>query len=590
MAKIVQSRRVWTRQPQGPVEIDRSNPLSNGLEIAAVMSSPAGAYNAVTGEFSPLLTSTRYQSSSGNYGMMHTALSPGQQAVVRFPTTIRPDRPLTVFQTFKLSGNPTGAFSRRLWDAGMGETVDRLYMDGPDYSSFRRYYIYCSANYTGIADTAGTSDRIDSNRDWSYVFASSPGQAGSILDSKGRLTLSTAGTAVYTDPPNRNFTLYSFGTDIVRLGLTLVWSKRLTENEQAAILQNPWQIFRPQRRVAYFDMGAGGAVSLSVADVSHAHGADNLALSTASLLSVADALHAHSADNLTLSVTGTANLVIADALHSHTSDNIGLTSSTGIAVADSLHGHTADNVTLGLAGVANLLIADATHSHSADNIALTSAHRLTVSDATHAHAADALTLSTSVALAVQDSSHAHAADSLTLDASNATVLNIADGLHSHSADSIVISSDVYLSVLDAIHSHYADNVGLGIPVLPTIGRPVSDATNSGWTASTGSDLFAMLDEVTPDDADYISTTSVGASCSFGLNGTSFPGGATQQLRLRASSPTGNGLTVVIKDGATTIATRSLVLSSSFELHTITLTAGEISAITSGNLTVEMIST
>jgi len=127
-------------------------------------------------------------------------------------------------------------------------------------------------------------------------------------------------------------------------------------------------------------------------------------------------------------------------------------------------------------------------------------------------------------------------------------------------------------------------------ITSTIARPNADISNTGWTPSTGSDLYAMLDEVSPDDADYISTSTLGAVCKMSLNATAFPGGASQQLNIRASSSTGNGLTVVIKDGATTIASRTLTLTPTFDLHTITLTSGEIAAITSGNLTVEMTST
>jgi hypothetical protein len=114
-------------------------------------------------------------------------------------------------------------------------------------------------------------------------------------------------------------------------------------------------------------------------------------------------------------------------------------------------------------------------------------------------------------------------------------------------------------------------------------------SNDGWSPSTGSDLFAMLDEETPSDSDYIVTSSLGSTCKLNLNATQYPGSASQQLSLRASSSTGNGLSVTIKDGATVIATRSLTLTPSYDLHTITLTSGEIALISTGSLTVEMTS-
>jgi hypothetical protein len=35
------------------------------------------------------------------------------------------------------------------------------------------------------------------------------------------------------------------------------------------------------------------------------------------------------------------------------------------------------------------------------------------------------------------------------------------------------------------------------------GRPISDVAKGSWTASTGSDLYAMIDEEGVSDADYI---------------------------------------------------------------------------------------
>ncbi len=124
-------------------------------------------------------------------------------------------------------------------------------------------------------------------------------------------------------------------------------------------------------------------------------------------------------------------------------------------------------------------------------------------------------------------------------------------------------------------------------VLPTIGRPASDTSNSGWTASTGTDLFAMVDEVTPDALDYIVTTATGSVCELALDTTAYPGTASQALKYRASSSTGNSLIVRLKNGATTIRTETQALTASDTEYTITLTSGEIAAITSGSLSVEL---
>ena len=124
-------------------------------------------------------------------------------------------------------------------------------------------------------------------------------------------------------------------------------------------------------------------------------------------------------------------------------------------------------------------------------------------------------------------------------------------------------------------------------VLPTIGRPASDTSNSGWTASTGTDLFAMVDEVTPDPLDYIVTTATGSVCELALEQTAYPGTASQALKYRASSSTGNSLIVRLKNGATTIRTETQPLTASDTEYTITLTSGEIAAITSGSLSVEL---
>lgn len=127
----------------------------------------------------------------------------------------------------------------------------------------------------------------------------------------------------------------------------------------------------------------------------------------------------------------------------------------------------------------------------------------------------------------------------------------------------------------------------GAPAV-TVGRPVSDTSNAGWVPSSGVALYPMVDEVVPDALDYISTAVVGSVCEMALNPTTYPGSTTsQQLKYRASSSTGNSVIVRLKEGATTIRSATQLLTASDTEYTITLTPGEIAAITSGSLSVEL---
>lgn len=124
--------------------------------------------------------------------------------------------------------------------------------------------------------------------------------------------------------------------------------------------------------------------------------------------------------------------------------------------------------------------------------------------------------------------------------------------------------------------------------VPTVGRPASDTSNSGWVPSTGSDLYAMLDEVAPDALDYIVATSIGALCELELDTTAYPGTASQTLKYRASSSTGNSVIVRLKNtGGATIRTETQALTSVDTEYSIALTAPEIAAITSGALSVQL---
>lgn len=65
-------------------------------------------------------------------------------------------------------------------------------------------------------------------------------------------------------------------------------------------------------------------------------------------------------------------------------------------------------------------------------------------------------------------------------------------------------------------------------------RPVSDVSVGGWTASSGTDRFAMVDEEAASDADYITSgaTPSNDECVLALGAISTPAAGTVTLRVR----------------------------------------------------------
>ena len=168
-----------------------------------------------------------------------------------------------------------------------------------------------------------------------------------------------------------------------------------------------------QVAAAIFQASGGGATNLTLQDESHAHTADNLAL--------------------TLSTT----LAIDNASHAHTSESPAPTTDTTLAVAAAAHAHTAENVTLSTTGSATLVAQDAAHAHTSEAIALTADSTLAVASASHAHTADNVTLSDAPLLAAQDAGHAHVSATPTL--SLASWLEVADSAHAHLSDGIALT-------------------------------------------------------------------------------------------------------------------------------------------------------
>ena len=89
------------------------------------------------------------------------------------------------------------------------------------------------------------------------------------------------------------------------------------------------------------------------------------------------------------------------------------------------------------------------------------------------------------------------------------------------------------------------------------GRPISDISAGGWVPSSGGDLYAMLDEVSASDSDYIQGDSSDTAAEVLLSTVTDPVSSSGHiLRFRAQSSGGGGaperLDVELYEGTTLI--------------------------------------
>lgn len=101
-----------------------------------------------------------------------------------------------------------------------------------------------------------------------------------------------------------------------------------------------------------------------------------------------------------------------------------------------------------------------------------------------------------------------------------------------------------------------------------IARPDSDVSQGNWSASTGSDLFAMIDESTSNDTDFIQLAgSQGLStCRFSLSNIVDPAtdlGHVIRFRAKKSAAGGDGRRVSVNFYDTTVGVSPLYSSVVF---------------------------
>ena len=120
-------------------------------------------------------------------------------------------------------------------------------------------------------------------------------------------------------------------------------------------------------------------------------------------------------------------------------------------------------------------------------------------------------------------------------------------------------------------------IGGSLP--PQLLAPISDIAKGAWTPSSGSDLYAMLDEGAADAADYIVATSP-TSCEMRLSVGATPSASGDRILRYCLLPGTGSIAAELRQGSTTLAAWGPHhLTASAQDFAQTLTAGQAAAIT-----------
>lgn len=199
---------------------------------------------------------------------------------------------------------------------------------------------------------------------------------------------------------------------------------------------------------------AGGDVTLSPAEMTHAQAIDAAALVQDHLLSPAEVANAQAIDGTTLLQQSV--LSPSDLLNSQTIDATALIQAHTLAIADITHAQTLDNVALVVAG--NIAPADMMTAQVMDAPLLLQAHLLTPAEVANAQAIDGATLIQSSVIVPAGMDHAVILDSPAL--VQAHVISPTDARNTQAMDNATLSVFGSLSVADLLNSQAMDSAGL----------------------------------------------------------------------------------------------------------------------------------
>jgi hypothetical protein len=226
---IVTSKQPWRSQPQVPVGIDLNNPITLGLVLAEAPHTSRLLASTGVGEFV--------------YNNTNKILSANAK-ISESEFTVH-----ILFKTSTVSGVQV-VVSRGPNNAGTNNTGFGFNSShsSPEYSGA----FYVGQSYTIIGKPTGNALSSSTDYNIALVYNGTQGYgyhngiktigptSGSTLDSTARFCMNqdSANNAISDN----------------KIYLVTYWNRALSDSEIESISDNPWQIFKPQTRISYFDV------------------------------------------------------------------------------------------------------------------------------------------------------------------------------------------------------------------------------------------------------------------------------------------------------------------------------------------------
>jgi hypothetical protein len=559
------TRRKATQQPQQNPQVDWQNPITRGLQAAFL---PVGekymrdvaygnAFDTNTGNFSG--GANLVGSNVNNGGVRQTTSAPdlgGRLTLASYSI---------LFIGEILNGGSYSAIFCKSGAAANGYSLQY------DPVSSNVYSVYHGNN--SVAFPNATFAKLQNTGPHAILMSFDATEQISRLYIDGALSDAVSNTNAQDLGAGR-FVLFgergetnTYGTAGACNGIS-AWNRKLSDAESKALTadvkQAPWQLFKPKSRRMFAGIAAGGNTAINP-------GAGTLVI-TGAAPTVSQSVNQQVNPGAgSLAFTGYAPVILQPQ---------SLTSGTGALV---LTGY-APAVTQ-LAGIAvNPGAGALTLTGYAPAIAQPRAISPSTGALTLTGYAPLITQAVNQQINPAVGNLALTGYAPTLTQSANTQLSPAAGTlailgFAPSISQIVASPNLVPGVGALTLTGFAPSVGQTNIIAPRYAKPNADTATGAWVPSTGSSLYAMINETVEDDTTFIKATTA-TTCDVALNPVANPGTTSGQVvRYSAWSPFGNGLTVSLKQGATVIASwATAVLPVAPTLFEQNLTAAQIAAI------------